>query len=73
MKRTMSITVRGNRKRWCFDFSGDPKYLEEWRADGLDIVVIENTIPVWVVTLGLVRPWCWLQDVFNFKNPWRTK
>lgn len=64
--KLLSVTVRGNRKTWVFNFYGDPRYIEEWRADGLEIDVIENVIPEWVVHAGLTRPWCFLQDVFNF-------
>lgn len=69
--KRMMVTVRGNRSRWGFEFYGDPKYLDEWREDGLDVVEIENVIPEWVASYGLVRPWCVLQDLFNFKWPWK--
>lgn len=69
-RKLMSVTVRGSLKTWSFNFYGDPKHLNEWRTDGLEIGEIENVIPVWVVTLGLTRAWCFVQDVFNFKNPW---
>lgn len=42
------------------------------RSDGLNIIVPENIIPAWVVDAGLLRPWCFLQDLWNFKNPFRT-
>lgn len=71
MKKLMTVTVRGKAKTWGFAFYGDPRHIEAWRADGLDVVLIENVIPAWVADLGLVRPWCFLQDVFNFRNPWR--
>jgi hypothetical protein len=32
---------------------------------------IVNTIPEWIAGLGLVRFWCFFQDIFNFKNPFR--
>ena len=67
----LTVTVRGKRKTWCFDFYGDPKYLDEWRADGLEVSEVVNTIPAWWVEWGLpVRLWCFCQDVFHFKNPW---
>lgn len=69
----MQVTLRGREKTWGFDFYGDPKYLAEWRADGLEVHEISNVIPVWVADLGLTRPWCFLQDIFNFKNPWGSK
>ena len=71
-KKLLSITVRGHSHQWSFEFFGDPRYLDEWRADGLDIVQVENIVPAWVVDLGLTRAWCFAQDVFNFRNPWRS-
>lgn len=68
-KKLLSVTVKGKHKTWSFDFYGDPQYIQEWLDDGLDIVVICNTVPVWVAKLGLVREWCFIQDLFNFKNP----
>ena len=58
------LDVRGKRKEWCFEVWVDPKYIEEWRADGLRIDELINTIPKWWVDLGLpVKAWCWMQDV----------
>ena len=69
-KKLLNVAVRGNSKEWSFNFYGDPKYLEDWRSDGLEVYEVENTIPVWVNELGLTRLWCIFQDLFNFKNPW---
>lgn len=69
--KLMGINVRGKHKSWGFHFYADPQYLEEWRADGLDINLLENVIPAWVVDWGLLRPWCFVQDCLNLKNPFR--
>ena len=69
MKKLYGLEVRGENHTWDFHVIIDPKYLEEWRADGLKIDEICNIIPEWVASLGLVRPWCFLQDIFHFKNP----
>lgn len=71
-EKLICIVVKGNRRTWGFRFKGDPKHLPEWRADGLDVYIPENSIPMWVVRAGLIHPWCFLQDLFNFKNPWRS-
>lgn len=71
-RKLLHITVRGKDKTWGFEFYGYPRYLDEWRADGLDIVEVVNTVPMWVVDLGLTRARCFAQDVFNFRNPWRS-
>jgi hypothetical protein len=68
-QKQMMIEVRGKRKSWSFPFYGDPKYLAEWRADGLEVNEVYNTIPYWVVECGMARPWCFVQDVLNLRNP----
>lgn len=67
MKRLMSIEVRGKEHEWSFNFYGNPKHLEGWRNDDLEINEIVNTIPEWVVDYGLMGPWIFFQDLFNFK------
>ena len=66
-KKLMSITVKGSQHKWSFNFYDDPKYLNDWQKDGLEVYIIENTIPMWVVDFGLIKPWVFLQDLFNFK------
>lgn len=74
MEKLLCINLKGKRRSWGFNFYGDPKYLAEWRADGLDITEIVNSVPAWYVDAGLpVRWWCFWQDVFHFKNPWSDK
>ena len=68
-QKQMMIEVRGNSHRWSFPFYGDPKYLAEWRADGLEVNEVANTIPAWVAGCGLARPWCFVQDIINRRNP----
>ena len=64
----MQIHVMGKTKEYYFDFDGHPDDLQGWWDDGLDIAKIVNEIPVWVASLGLVREWCWLQDLFCKEN-----
>lgn len=73
MKQKLQITVRGRRHLWDFDFEGDPKCLQEWRDDGLDVAEVVNTIPECIVGVGLIRVWNFAQDVFNFRNPFRRR
>ena len=68
-KQLMSIEVVGKEHKWCFYFYADPAYLKDWIEDGLIVNIIENTVP-----LNCPVPaswWCFWQDVFNLKNPWR--
>lgn len=72
MKEWMVVEVRGRDKVWSFRTEADPQYLEEWRADGLQIFLLENTIPEWVAGLGLpaIKVWCWAQDAWRFLRVW---
>lgn len=69
-KRLMMLCIRGKQHEWMFVTKGDMRDLEQWLHDGIQIYPIVNIIPKWVVDSGLRKPWCFLQDVFNFKNPW---
>ena len=70
MKQQFSITVRGKRATYAFTFTGDPAHLEGWRADGLEVDQIVNTVPLWAQRLGLTRPWCFVQDVWQWLRVW---
>jgi len=65
MNKLLSVTVKGKTKTWSFNFYGDPKDLEEWRDDDLEIDEVVNTIPDWAVYAGLIKPWIFIQDLFN--------
>ena len=70
MKR-YSITIYGKEKKWSFDTFIDPKYLQDYWDDNIQIDEVLNTIPEWVADIGLGKPWCFFQDLFNFKNPFK--
>lgn len=72
-KKLYGLRIQGDRHFWSFDVMVDPQYVQEWRDDGIEIDEIVNTIPAWITDLGLVRAWCFLQDLFHFKNPWRDR
>ena len=70
MKKMHILNIRGKRKEWGFEVLVDPKYVPEWREDGLDINEIVNTVPQWYADLGLpIGVWCFVQDILNLKNP----
>ena len=71
MTKLYSLAIRGRKKSWGFRIEADPRHVEDWRADGLELSEIVNTIPVWVVNLGLLRPYIILQDLFYMRNPWK--
>lgn len=53
-----------------FEVLEDPAHLDHWRAHGVEIDEIVNTIPVWLPNWIPARWWCAAQDAFNFKWPW---
>ena len=69
INRLLSIAVRGREHGWHFRFYGNPKDIPEWRSDGLEVFEIENSVPTWAVEMGLTRLWCFIQDLWNLKNP----
>lgn len=69
MKR-WAITVQGDRHEWSFEVRGTDSHVEDWRADGLQVDEVVNSIPAWVVDLGLLRAWCFVEDLLWFRRPW---
>lgn len=69
MKRLHSVMVRGKRHEWGLPVYTTRKTAAAWRADGLEVNEVVNVIPAWIVDLGLARPWCFLQNIFNFRSP----
>jgi hypothetical protein len=69
-QKLLSVTVKGKHKKWSFNFYGDPKHIDEWEADGLEIYIVNYSIPEWVVDMGLTKVYCRLIDfvTFNFKG-----
>lgn len=68
-KKTHLLNVRGKKHQWAFNVELDPKHLPELREDGLEVYEMGNSIPMWIVRCGLIRPWVFLQDCFYFRNP----
>lgn len=71
-KKLYSLDVRGKEHEWSFHVMVDPQHVNEWREDGLVLHRLENIIPAWVVDANLTRLWCFLQDIFHFKNPFKN-
>ena len=60
----MFIDVQGKGRTRSFYFDGDRKYLQQWWDEGLDVYVILNEIPPWIVDIGLRDIWIKIQDFF---------
>jgi len=61
--KLFSIEIKGKHYNWAFDFDGDTKYWQEMLDDGLNVKMIMNTIPLWVVNFRLTRIWVFFQDI----------
>ncbi len=72
MKQRLIISVRGTRHEWNFQIMGDPKYLQEWRDDGLNVDELFHSIPEWVVNAKLASVWMFFEDLLYFRNPFRS-
>lgn len=69
MAKNVSLVVRGKQHEWAVDCVMKQNQIDAMREDGLDIDEPLYRIPLWVAELGFARPWCFCQDVFNFRNP----
>lgn len=65
-----NIEVKGKSgSRYVFPLGDiDPQYVKEWVEEGFLLSRTENTIPMWLPAWAL-RPWCFIQSVLNFRNP----
>ena len=68
-----SIDVRGKRSTWDVTWDAPQSQIDAMREDGIEVGIVENAIPQWVADLGYapMRIWCFFQDIWNFKNPFK--
>lgn len=69
MKRRTMLTVRGKSHEWCVHSDMSQGQIDAMIEDGVDLGIVYNAIPAWVAECGLARPWCFFEDLFNFRNP----
>lgn len=72
MKR-VCVTMRGMSSEWGLLLDMSQMQIDAMRADGIEVNEVVNTIPMWAVETGLTTPWCFIQDVFNFRNPFSRR
>jgi hypothetical protein len=63
MTRLYSITIQGTRRTWNHLVWAKPEHAEEWRQDGIEVDEVLYIVPDLVQSMGLTRPWCWLQKI----------
>lgn len=70
MKRLYSITIHGKHKTWSHLVWANPEHVADWREDGIEVDEVVAVVPEWVNSIGLTRPWCWLQRVGLIPLEW---
>lgn len=71
MKR-YSVIVKGKDKTWSFTVHAKSQWVDDWRDDGLEVSEVLNVVPAWAVTLGLTKIWCFVEDIFYFRNSFKN-
>lgn len=68
----VTLSIKGKDFNWAVTADMPEHQIEAMRSDGVDVGLLQNTAPVWVVDLGLMRPWFFLQDLWNLKSPFKV-
>ena len=63
MTRLYSITVHGTQRTWNHLVWAKPEHAEERRQDGIEVDEVLYIVPDLIQSMGLTRPWCWLQKI----------
>jgi len=71
MTKLVSVEIRGNRSTWGVNWHASQEQIDAMRQDGIEVYELENIVPAWVVDAGLMRPFVFLQDLWNLKNPFK--
>ena len=67
-----TIEVQGKSGSWGVHWDASKAQIDAMREDGIDVGIIENSCPGWVVDNGLHYFWFFFQDIWNLRNPWRA-
>ena len=71
MKQRVELVMRGKSSEWAVSCDMSRGQIDAMVADGIEIGIVHHSVPMWAVDVGLLRPWCFVQDVFNFRNPFK--
>lgn len=67
--KLVSVEIRGRRSCWGVNWYASQDEIEAMRSDGVEVYEIENIIPGWVAAIGMTRAFVFMQDLWNFRNP----
>lgn len=65
------IHMQGDTSLWGVQSDMTQEQIDAMRDDGIDVGIVGNVVPEWIVNVGLMRPYCFIQDCWNFKNPFQ--
>lgn len=65
------LNMRGKQHEWGLTVPMKQGQIDAMREDGIEVGILENVVPAWIAEACLARPWCFFQDIWNFKNPFR--
>lgn len=72
-KQTALVDVRGKQHEWGLNVPMSQDQIDAMREDGIEVNILVHTVPVWAAEVGLLPLWCAVQDIWNFRNPFRSK
>ena len=73
MKNRYLVTLHGKSTNWGIIHKMTAEDAVNLSNDGIDVALMIYDIPAWVEDWGLRKPWCFAQDIFNFRNPFANR
>lgn len=65
------LNIRGKRSEWGITTPLPQATIDAMVEDDIEVGILENVVPFWINEAGLARPWCFFQDIWSLKNPFR--
>ena len=62
-----TLDIRGREKTWAITTNLPEQQIIDMQADGVDVGRLIYSIPAGIPIP--TRVWCFLQDIWNFRNP----
>lgn len=67
------VIFKGNNNTWNTIMTMTEREAAYMKADGLEVYEFLYIWPDWVEEWGLAGVWMFAADVFNFRNPFRSR
>ena len=59
--------LRGKSHRWAVMVYSEEQ-AKAMREDGIEVIEIHNTVPMWAVDMGLAPVWVFVQDLWDLPS-----